>query len=511
MPCLLGVDVSTTGVKALLIDERGSVLSAVTTPHELSTPRPLWSEQNPEDWWSGTSASIREALREAGISPEEILGIGLTGQMHGLTLLGKRSSILRPAILWNDQRTGSQCDRIRHDLGFERLIAITGNDALTGFTLPKLLWVAEKEPRLYAKIEHVLLPKDYVRLRLTGDYATDRAGASGTSMLDIRSRDWSDDVLSAFSIPRRWLPKTHEGPEITGVVSDDAAVATGLTPNTPVVAGAGDQAAQAVGVGAVAPGIVALTLGTSGVVFASTDEAVVEPHGRLHAYCHAVPGRWHVMGVMLSAGGSLRWLRDTFFPDISFAELTEGVDDVPIGGEGLLFLPYLTGERTPHADPLARGAFVGLTVRHERKQVVRAVLEGVGFALRDGFELLRSVGLREADEVRASGGGMESVVWREILAEVLGVSLYAVNATEGAALGAALLAGVGVGAWESVDAACRQVVRTTDCTSPTRQANGSYNEIYKLYRSLYPSLKELSHHLCRWEQAQHVPTVESPL
>jgi len=503
MPCLLGVDVSTTGVKALLINERGTVLAAVTTPHELSTPRPLWSEQSPVDWWSGTCTSIREVLREANVAPEGILAVGLTGQMHGLTLLGKRNGILRPAILWNDQRTGSQCDRIRREFGLEQLIAITGNDALTGFTLPKLLWVEENEPRVYSEIEHVLLPKDYVRLRLTGDYATDRAGASGTSMLDIRSRDWSDDVLSAFSIPRQWLPKTHEGPEFTGEVSADAAKATGLRAGTPVVAGAGDQAAQAVGVGAVSPGIAALTLGTSGVVFASTDEPIVEPQGRLHAYCHAVPNRWHMMGVMLSAGGSLRWLRDTFFPEVPFDALTDGVDEVPVGCDGLLFLPYLTGERTPHPDPLARGAFVGLTVRHQRQQVVRAVLEGVSFGLRDGLELLRLAGLSGIQEVRASGGGMASGVWRQILAEVLGVTLFAVDATEGAALGAALLAGVGARLWGSVDEACAEAVHTTVRTVPARVANGSYNEIYELYRALYPVLKELSHDLCTWEQTHH--------
>lgn len=502
MPCLLGVDVSTTGVKALLIDERGKVLSAVTTPHPLSAPRPLWSEQVPKDWWSGTCASIREAVVTAAAPAEEILAVGLTGQMHSLTLLGKRNQILRPAILWNDQRTGPQCDRIRREFGLERLIATTGNDALTGFTLPKLLWVEENEPRVYAEIEHVLLPKDYVRLRLTGEYATDRAGASGTSMLDIRSRDWSSDVLSAFSIPRRWLPKTNEGPEFTGEISPDAEKATGLRAGTPVVAGAGDQAAQAVGVGAVAPGIAAVTLGTSGVVFASTDEPIVEPQGRLHAYCHAVPDRWHMMGVMLSAGGSLRWLRDAFFPEVSFAALTEGVNEVPIGCGGLLFLPYLTGERTPHPDPFARGALVGLTVRHERRQVVRAVLEGVCFGLRDGFELLRSAGLPDAREVRTSGGGMSNPIWRQILAETLGVTLFGVDATEGAAFGAALLAGVGAGLWDSVDSACDEAVHKTIRTVPARAANGSYNGVYKLYRSLYPTLKELSHRLCEWEQAE---------
>jgi len=505
MPCLLGVDVSTTGVKALVINERGSVLSAITTPHELSTPRPLWSEQHPEDWWSGTCNSIREALREAGISPEEILAVGLTGQMHGLTLLDKRDGVLRPAILWNDQRTASQCDRIRRELGLERLTEITGNSALTGFTLPKLLWVEENEPHVYSKVEHVLLPKDYVRLRLTGDHATDCAGASGTSMFDIRRRDWSDDVLSAFSIPRCWLPKAHEGPEFTGEISADAARATGLKAGMPVVAGAGDQAAQAVGVGAVSPGIAALTLGTSGVVFASTEEPIVEPQGRLHAHCHAVPNRWHMMGVMLSAGGSLRWLRDTFFPNVSFDDLTGDADGVRIGCDGLLFLPYLTGERTPHPDPLARGAFVGLTIRHGRGQIVRAVLEGVSFGLRDAFELLSAEGLPSIREVRVSGGGTGSGVWRQILADVVGATLYGVDATEGAALGAALLAGIGARLWDTADEACAQVVRKTDQTTPASAAEESYDELYELYKAMYPTLKGAWHSLSRWEEEHYRP------
>ena len=500
MPCLLGIDVSTTGVKALVIDEHGRVLSVVTTPHPLATPHPLWSEQSPEDWWSGAVTSIREAVRTARITREEILAVGLTGQMHSLTVVDEHGRPLRPAILWNDQRTAEQCKRIRHEFGRENLIATTGNDVLTGFTLPKLLWVADHEPDTFARIQHVLLPKDYVRLRLTGDYATDRAGASGTSMLDIHTRDWSPEVLSAFSIPRRWLPKTHEGPEITGVVSTIAEEETGLRAGTPVVAGAGDQAAQAVGVGAVTSDIAAVTLGTSGVVFASTDSPVIEPEARLHAYCHAVPSRWHMMGVMLSAGGSLRWLRDSFSPGLPFEQLTESIDEVPIGCNGMLFLPYLTGERTPHPDPLARAAFVGLTVRHQYRQVVRAVLEGVSFGLRDSFELLRSAGLSDICEVRGSGGGMKSPIWRRILSEVLGTRLFTVDPAEGAAFGAALLAGVGAGVWDNVDAACENAVHRTICTVPAQGAVNDYNRIYGLYQSMYPMLKDLSHQLSELER-----------
>ena len=499
MSCLLGVDVSTTGVKAVLISDRGDVLGAVTTPHSLSTPHPLWSEQSPEDWWSGACTSIRKVLQTAKVPSSEIHAVGLTGQMHSLALLDKRNQVLRPAILWNDQRTARQCDRIRSKLGSEKLIAITGNDALTGFTLPKLLWVQDAEPQVYANIEHLLLAKDYVRLRLTGEYATDRAGASGTSMLDIHTRDWSDDILGAFSIPGQWLPKTNEGIEFTGVISKEAAQLTNLKAGIPVVAGAGDQAAQAVGVGAVSPGITAVTLGTSGVVFASTDRPVIEPNGALHSYCHAIPSRWHMMGVMLSAGGSLRWLRDSLSPGVPFEELTRHVDGTPAGSDGLLFLPYLTGERTPHPDPLARGAFVGLTIRHKYQHIVRAVLEGVCFGLRDGFELLRSAGLAAPEEIRVSGGGMSSALWRQILSDVLGVTLYSVDATEGAAFGAALLAGVGAGVWGTVEKACIEAVHTTHRVDPVDSARERYNGVYRLYRNLYPTLKELSHRLAETE------------
>ena len=403
--------------------------------------------------------------------------------------------MLRPAILWNDQRTAAQCDQIRARLGKPRLVQLTGNDALTGFTAPKILWVREHEPEVYARTAHVLLPKDYVRYRLTGDYATDKAGAAGTLLMDIKTRDWSPEVLDALDIPAGWLPMTHEGPEVTGRISAEAAEATGLAEGTLVVGGGGDQAAQAVGVGAVEPGIVALTLGTSGVVFASTGEPFVEPEGRLHAFCHAVPGCWHLMGVMLSAAGSLRWYRDTLAPDIAFDELLAPAADGPPGSEGLLFLPYLTGERTPHPDPLARGAFVGLTVRHTRAHMTRAVLEGVAFGLRDSFELMRSAGLAEIRQVRVSGGGAKSPLWRQILANVLGVELVTVTTTEGAAYGTALLAGVGAGAWPDVDAACQGTVELTGSVEPQPGSAARYGGGYAHYRQLYPALRAISHGL----------------
>ena len=491
----LGLDVSTTGAKALLMDEVGTVVSSATTALPLSAPKPLWSEQNPKDWWEGIAKSIRQALGAVGARGAQVRGVGMTGQMHGLVLLDAGGRVLRPAILWNDQRTGAQCDEIRARLGKARLIQLTGNDALTGFTAPKILWVREHEPDVYARAAHILLPKDYVRYQLTGEFATDKAGAAGTLLVDVKSRDWSAEVLEALDIPAEWLPRTHEGPEVTGYVSADAAEATGLQAGTPVVGGAGDQAAQAVGVGAVEAGIVAMTLGTSGVVFASTEEPFVEPEGRLHAFCHAVPGRWHLMGVMLSAAGSLRWYRDTLAPGVGFDELLAPATDIDPGSEGLLFLPYLTGERTPYPDPLARGAFVGLTVRHGRAHMTRAVLEGVAFGLRDSFELMKAAGLAEIRQVRVSGGGARSILWQQILADVLDVELVTVNTTEGAAYGAALLAGVGAGAWPDVDMACQHTVRQTGILGPRSEITALYDRAYGYYSQLYPALKAISHGL----------------
>ena len=485
----LGIDVATTGAKALLIDEAGEVIAAATTDYPLSTPCPLWSEQSPADWWAGVTQSVRQVLAQGNVAPTAVMAVGLTGQMHGLVLLNGAGRVLRPAILWNDQRTGQQCDEIRRRLGKRRLIELTGNDALTGFTAPKILWVREHEPETFAQARRILLPKDYVRFRLTGAYATDRAGAAGTLLLDVRTRDWSAEVLHALDIPAAWLPQTHEGPQITGHISVEAAQATGLKAGTPVVGGGGDQAAQAVGVGAVQPGIVALTLGTSGVVFASTDEPVIEPQGRLHAFCHAAPVRCHLMGVMLSAGGSLRWYRDTLAPGVAFDELLAPAANAPPGSEVLLFLPYLTGERTPHPDPLARGAFVGLTVRHAQAHLTRSVLEGVAFGLRDSVELLRAAGAGTVAQVRISGGGARSPQWRQIIADVLQTELVTVNTVEGAAYGAALLAGVGAGAWPDVDAACEAVVQPTSRVSPQAGVAACYQALYDRYRQLYPALK----------------------
>jgi xylulokinase len=486
---LLGIDVSTTGAKALLIDTQGRVVSSATIPLTLSTLRPLWSEQAPEDWYASIARSIHDALRQADRTGADVAAIGLTGQMHGLVTLDDAGNVLRPAILWNDQRTAAQCDEIRARVGRERLIAVTGNDALTGFTAPKILWVREEEPEVYARLRHILLPKDYVRYRLTGEYAMDKADGSGTLLFDLRARDWSSEVLDALEIPHEWLPPTYEGPQVTGRVSAEAAAATGLVAGTPVVAGGGDQAAGGVGVGAIAPGVVSVVLGTSGVVFAPTDAPLIEPEGRVHAFCHALPERWHLMGVTLSAAGSLQWYRDTLAPGVPFDDLLAEAEEAPAASDGLLFLPYLAGERTPYPDPLARGAFVGLTLRTRRAQMTRAVLEGVAFSLKDCFGLLEQAGLGAVTEARVSGGGARSHLWRRILASALGVALVSLEADEGAALGAALLAGIGIGVWPDAAAAVGAGARLGARVEPDTADAERYTRLYADYRALYPALR----------------------
>lgn len=487
---LLGIDVSTTGAKALLVDGAGQVMASATTPLSVQTPRPLWSEQDPREWWSATVTSIRKVLAKIEGGGGQVEAIGLTGQMHGLVLLDSEQRVLRPAILWNDQRTGAECDLIRARLGGrQRLIAITGNDALTGFTAPKILWVRKHEPEVYARVRCILLPKDYVRLQLSAVTAMDKADGSGTLLFDLEARDWSAEVLERLEIPRGWLPDTFEGTEITGRITREAAAATGLSEGTPVMAGGGDQAAGAVGAGAVRAGVVSLTLGTSGVVFATTDGPLIEPQGRLHAFCHAVPNRWHLMGVTLAAAGSLQWYRDTLAAGVPFEALMAEAEEAPAGSDGLFFTPYLSGERTPHPDPLARASFVGLTVRHRRAHLTRAVLEGVAFSMRDCFGLLRGAGLGEVSEIRIAGGGARSELWRRIVASVLEVDIVTTNSTEGAAYGAALLAGVGVSAWPTVDAACDATIKKNGAEGPRREWTSVYDEAYLAYRDLYPVLR----------------------
>ncbi|MDP8905151.1 MAG: xylulokinase [Chloroflexota bacterium] len=487
MACALGIDVSTTATKAILVDEAGTVRGIGVAEYGFEVPRPLWSEQQPELWWTGAVSAIGSVLASAGVGGDEVVAVGLTGQMHGAVLLDRECRVLRPAILWNDQRTAAECDEIRRLVGERELIEITGNDALTGFTAPKLVWVRQHEPEVWRRLAHVLLPKDYLRLRLSGEYAMDKADGSGTLLFDLAARDWSAAVLGALEIDGAWLPPTFEGPAVTGSVSPTAARETGLPAGTPIVAGGGDQAANAVGVGVVARGAVALSLGTSGVVFAATEDPLYEPRGRVHAFCHALPARWHMMSVMLSAAGSLRWYRDMLAPGTDFAALVAEAADVPVGSDGLYFLPYLSGERSPHPDPLARGAFVGLTVGHARRHLTRAVLEGVCFGLRDGMQLMVDAGIDAPKQVRASGGGLTSALWRQILADVLEAEIALPSTAEGAAYGAALLAAVGAGWFGTVEDACRQLVRATTVASPGPAA-AVYAERHAVYRELYPAL-----------------------
>ena len=492
MGFVLGIDASTTATKAVLVDETGVVRGVGTAEYSYDIPQPMWSEQDPALWWDGTVSAVRSVLGSTGVRADEIAAVGLTGQMHGLVLLDAAAAVLRPAILWNDQRTSAECDLIRATVGPERLIQITGNDALTGFTAPKLVWVREHEPELWSRVAHVLLPKDFVRFRLTGSRAVDVADGAGTILFELRRRRWSAEMLGALGIDPAWLPPVFEGPAITGAITAAAAHATGLRAGTPVVAGGGDQAANAVGVGAVDAGVTALSLGTSGVIFAPTEAAIVEPHGRVHAFCHAVPDRWHLMSVMLSAAGSLRWFRDALAPGVPYGSLTEEAARIPAGSDGLLFLPYLTGERSPHPDPRARGAFVGLTVAHGRPHLARAVLEGVAYGLRDGLDLMIAAGMPAPAQIRASGGGIASPLWRQILADVLGADIATVGTTEGAAFGAGLLAAVGAGWFDRVQDVTAAWVTATVAATPGPDSS-LYRDRHAAFRELYPALAPTFH------------------
>ena len=495
---LLGIDVGSTGSKAVLVEPDGIVAASTSTSYPMSTPHPLWVEQNPEDWWKATVESIQFVLDDAGAAPGEMAGLGLTGQMHGLVLLGKEGEVLRPCIMWNDQRTARQCEAITEKVGRDEVLRLTGNPVLPGFTAPKIAWVRENEPDVYDRAAHVLLPKDYLRYRLTGSFLSEVSDASGTSLFNVGERRWSDEMLKALGIPRSWMPEVTESPEVSAQVHAEAARQTNLPEGLPVVGGASDQTAQPIGSGIYREGLVSVTMGTSGVVFAASDTYRVEPEGRLHAFCHAVPGKWHLMGVMLSAAGSFRWYRDALGEaERRQAEetnrevyelLTEAAADVTAGSDGLLFLPYLSGERTPHPDPDARGVFFGLSLRHRKAHMTRAVLEGVAFGLLDSMELIREQGL-DADEIRVSGGGARSVLWQQILADVFDAELTLAGSLEGAAYGAALLAGVGAGVYADVPAACKAV----QPDDPRRVQPGPnapiYADFYERYQALYPALE----------------------
>jgi len=482
----LGLDIGTGGTRAVLVDTNGKLIASASAEHEpFRSPYPGWAEQDPEDWWRAAQQAIREVL---AISGAKVDAVGLTGQMHGAVMLDAEGNVLRPSLIWCDTRTDEECEWLHRTIGRERLIELTANPALPNFTLTKLLWVRKHQPEIFARIAHVLCPKDYVRYRLTGVYAMDVQEASGTLLLDVAHRRWSKEVAEAAGIPEAWLPQLFESPEVCAKISDSGAAATGLAAGTPVVAGAGDQGAGAVGMGILEPGSVSATIGTSGVVFAATAAPTRDSLGRLHTFCHAVPGRWHVMGVTQAAGLSLRWLRDTIAPGASYDTLTAEATNVPAGSDGLLWTPYLLGERTPHLDPHARAAFVGLTASHTRGHLVRAVLEGVAYSLKDTFTLFAELGI-PVKGVRLGGGGARSPLWREIQAAVYGYKSDILVAEEGAAFGAALLAGVGAKGWPDLDAACRSAIKVAQQIDPPPSAVQRYAEGYKGYRKVYPALK----------------------
>jgi xylulokinase len=493
----LGLDVGTGGSRAVVVDEAGRVVASATVEHApFASPQAGWAEQDANDWWRASREAIRAVLSTGDARAEEIGGVGLTGQMHGSVLLDEGDEVLRPALIWCDQRTDAQCRALTERVGAQRLIELTCNPAITGFTLPKMLWVREREPEVWSRVRSVLLPKDYARLRLTGEHATDVADASGTLLFDVAARTWSRAMLEAAEIDERLMPRVYESPEVTGRVSERGAAETGLRAGTPVVAGAGDQAAGAVGMGIVKAGAVSATIGTSGVVFAATDRPALDPLGRVHTFCHAVPGRWHVMGVTQGAGLSLRWFRDQFGAGAddgrdTYERLSEEAARAPAGSDGALWAPYLMGERTPHLDPRARAALVGLTAIHTRAHVVRAIMEGVAFSLRDTFEIFREMNV-PVETIRLGGGGARSPLWRQIQSDVYGHAVETVAAEEGAAYGAALLAGVGAGAWPTVDAACAAVVKTKDRVDPDDDASSLLSKQYEAFRALYPALRPVT-------------------
>ena len=490
---LLGIDVGTGGTRAVLLDEAGRVLGAATAEHApMSSPELGWAEQDPRDWWRAARGAIAECLTHANATAEEIAAIGLSGQMHGLVLLDAAGEVVRPALIWCDQRTEEECRAITERVGAKRLIELVANPALTGFTLPKIWWMRTHEPQLWSRVRSIMLPKDYVRFKLTGARATDVADASGTLLFDVVNRRWSAAMLRESDLRPEILPEVFESPEITGRVSKDGAVASGLREGTPVVAGAGDQAAGAVGMGIVEPGNVSATIGTSGVVFAATSSPVVEPKGRIHTFCHAIRGCWHVMGVTQGAGLSLKWFRDQFGGGASYDSLMREAAEAPAGADGLLWAPYLMGERTPHLDPNARGALVGLTAQHTRAHVIRAILEGVAFSLRDTFTIFRELGV-PVKSIRLGGGGARSSLWQQIQADVYGMAVDLVAAEEGAAYGAALLAGVGAGVWHSVKAACETAVHVAKRVEPIGKNVELMNRRYEEYRKLYPALRTIGH------------------
>ena len=502
MKHVLGIDIGTTGAKALLVSEKGDVTASATTEYPLLTPRPNWAEQNPQTWWEATVSATQACLEKARATIGkrlEVAALGFSGQMHSSVFLDSHGGVLRPAILWCDQRTAPQCQEITDTVGFDRLIRLTQNRALAGFTAPKVLWLRQHEPEVYEQVCKVLLPKDYIRYRMTGMFATEVSDASGTLLFNVAERVWSDEMLQALDMPREWLPDCFESPEISGYLTGEAARALGLTEGTPVVGGGGDQASGAVGNGIVREGLVSCVLGTSGVVFWPSDKPAFDPLGRLHSFCHAIPGKWHLMGVTLTAGGALRWFRDTLCQDEIAEARLKGVDPYDIiikkatsvspGSEGLVFLPYLAGERNPHADANARGAFLGLSLRHTKAHMARAVLEGVIMNLKGCMELGQESGVT-ATRLSLSGGGARSAAWQQIVADIFGINVVRNSVDEGPAYGAAILAAVGIGLFNSVEEACTSFIRAADSRAPEPARSQVYGHLYDLYRPIYATLRD---------------------
>lgn len=501
MGYFVGIDIGTSGTRAIVIDERGKLLGAGTGNHTCQAPHPLWSEQSPMEWWEAVKAAVPAAVKAAKVKPEEIKGIGLSGQMHGLVLLDKKSEVIRPAILWNDQRTAAECAEITERAGGRaKLLDLVSNPALTGFTAPKILWVRKNEPANYARAVWALLPKDFIRFKLSGEFATEVSDASGTLLLDVNKRAWSKELLSKLEIDAALMPKCFESTVPSAKLSATASAELGgaLAAGTPIVGGAGDCAAGAVGAGIVKSGVCNVSIGTSGVVFVHADQPKTDPLGRAHTFCHAVPGKWHNMGVTLSAGGSLQWFKNTLgHPESAVAKLTGGdaydilvqeALSVPAGSEGVCFLPYLTGERTPHADPYATGTFVGITPRTTKGHLTRAVIEGVCYSLRECIEIFRGMNV-PVSEARVTGGGSKNAFWAQTLADMFGQNTCALEASEGAAYGVALLAAVGTGAFKSVEEACAATVKTCNTKTPHAGNKAIYDKYFALWKELYPALK----------------------
>ncbi len=492
MSVAIGVDVGTTGARGVAVDQDGRVVGSATSSYPLLSPRPKWTEQDPAEWWAGATGVLGAVGRQVEDGGEQVSGIGLTGQMHGSVFLDSAGDVIRPALLWNDQRTAKQCEEITERVGSRQLVQITGNPALTGFQAPKVLWLRDEEPEHYERVARILLPKDYVRYQLTGEFATDTSDAAGTLFLDLGARTWSGEVLAALEVPREWLPTVYESPQATGSLGPAVAGQLGLPAGIPIAAGGGDNAAAAIGTAITRDGLMSSSIGTSGVLFAHADECTLDPSGRVHAFCHAVPGRYCLLAVTLSAGGSLRWWRDV--TGVGYGQLVSEAETVPPGAEGLVFLPYLTGERTPHLDPEARGAFVGLTARHTRAHLTRALMEGVLFSLRDGLEIVEGLGVRPT-EIRATGGGASAPLWLRLQADIYGSPVHRLALEEGAAYGAALLGHVASGSFRTVEEATAVVHTLDDVTEPDPGRTEVYDELYDVYRSLYPSVREDMHRL----------------